>query len=154
MRLVKGEEFINTAKSGQGSKQLLMQTPAVMAVLNQGFDAKTVQQAVDMLKKENGSDFLITAQKILETIYKKEDTVSSFTEMFNQPVIATVVERLQKENESLKDKQLCKVCMEEEVEVIFFPCKHFVCCAACATGLSVCPICRKQIASLDKVYMS
>lgn len=64
------------------------------------------------------------------------------------------VEQLQKENESLKEKQLCKICMEEDVEVIFYPCRHLVCCASCGTGIRECPICRSPIQSVDKVYLA
>ena len=54
----------------------------------------------------------------------------------------------------MRDKQLCKICMERDVEVIFYPCKHFVCCASCSAAVKVCPICRVDIESIDKVFMA
>ena len=66
----------------------------------------------------------------------------------------TDFEKLQRENETLRDKHLCKICMECDVEVIFYPCKHFVCCVSCGATVSVCPICRVAIESIDKVFMA
>lgn len=153
MRLIRSEEFIKNAKSGSATNQGFMHTPAVMAALDGGYSVDQVQQAVDTLKKEKGNAVDISAQMILETIYKLEDAAHGAAALHCRPNVEEV-EKLQKENESLKDKQLCKVCMERDVEVIFYPCKHFVCCSSCGTGLSLCPICRKQIASVDKVYMA
>lgn len=46
------------------------------------------------------------------------------------------------ENEKLKEERTCKVCMDAEVNMVFLPCGHFVCCAECSQQLQKCPICR------------
>ncbi|PIK44270.1 apoptosis inhibitor 2 [Apostichopus japonicus] len=55
------------------------------------------------------------------------------------------------EIEKLREKNLCKICLDNDVEVLFFPCKHLVTCADCATRIDTCPICRTEID--DKVYV-
>jgi hypothetical protein len=35
----------------------------------------------------------------------------------------------------------CVVCMDQESQVIFMPCGHFVCCGDCAIQMPKCPMC-------------
>lgn len=49
---------------------------------------------------------------------------------------------------------LCKVCLDQRLEVVFIPCGHFICCTTCSRSLSHCPYCRKHIASALKTYLS
>ena len=58
------------------------------------------------------------------------------------------------ENRQLKEQRTCKICMDEEVCVVFVPCGHLVCCATCAPPLSKCPICRSTIRGTVRTYMS
>ena len=49
----------------------------------------------------------------------------------------------------------CAVCFSQPREILFFPCKHLVACAACAARLPQprqCPACRASIASTLQVY--
>ena len=39
----------------------------------------------------------------------------------------------------------CKICMAEEVGVVFLPCGHLLTCVMCAPALSTCPLCRQPI---------
>jgi len=39
----------------------------------------------------------------------------------------------------------CAVCLVNQKDVLFLPCKHIVVCSICSTGLSDCPVCRSQI---------
>ena len=50
--------------------------------------------------------------------------------------------------EQLEDTVNCTICMAAPRTVLFLPCKHFLCCAACAAGLprQQCPNCRQEIA--------
>ena len=55
-----------------------------------------------------------------------------------------------KENEHLKQRIACKVCMSQETQVVFEPCRHFVTCADCAPSVRGCPICRSHISLFIK----
>lgn len=59
-----------------------------------------------------------------------------------------------KENQTLKDERTCKICMDEEVSVVFLPCGHIACCAGCSVNVKDCPICRADIVQKIKAYWS
>ncbi|XP_071115031.1 baculoviral IAP repeat-containing protein 7-like [Haliotis cracherodii] len=61
---------------------------------------------------------------------------------------------LMEENRQLKEQRQCKICMDEEVNVVFLPCGHLVCCATCAPALRKCPICRANIRGTVRTFMS
>lgn len=58
------------------------------------------------------------------------------------------------EDEENSSRLLCKVCLDNELEVVFMPCGHFVSCSTCSQSLSKCPYCRKRIHSAVKTYLS
>lgn len=47
--------------------------------------------------------------------------------------------------EALEDD--CCICMDARAAVVFLPCGHSGCCAACATTIGRCPSCRAAVAS-------
>lgn len=61
---------------------------------------------------------------------------------------------LEDENRQLKDKILCKVCMERDVEITFIPCGHLCVCEKCSRHVKKCPMCRNHIRGLVKTYLS
>lgn len=60
---------------------------------------------------------------------------------------------LEEENRFLKDQRLCKVCMDNEVGVVFLPCGHLLTCTFCAPALKLCPMCRKAIQATVRAYL-
>jgi len=61
-------------------------------------------------------------------------------------------EEILEENRRLKEERLCKICLDNEKEVIFIPCGHFAACASCGTSFSKCPVCRSNITSIVKTF--
>ena len=55
-------------------------------------------------------------------------------------------------SEELDDTRNCKICMDAAVEVTFVPCGHLVVCQSCSHGLSMCPICRKDVTESLRTY--
>ncbi|XP_052721826.1 uncharacterized protein LOC128192861 isoform X2 [Crassostrea angulata] len=53
-------------------------------------------------------------------------------------------------------RALCKICHEEEVQVVFYPCKHLISCEGCVDSLpeKTCPMCRKPIQDTIKMYFA
>ena len=51
-------------------------------------------------------------------------------------------------------ERTCKICMDAEVGVVFLPCGHFSCCAKCAKGIDMCPMCRSPIQEMVRTYLS
>lgn len=48
----------------------------------------------------------------------------------------------------------CKICYEKEANILNIPCSHIVSCETCILNLEYCPICRKNIEFINKVYFS
>uniref|UniRef100_T1IM88 RING-type domain-containing protein n=1 Tax=Strigamia maritima TaxID=126957 RepID=T1IM88_STRMM len=55
------------------------------------------------------------------------------------------------ENRQLKEMRLCKICMDNDIGVVFLPCGHLICCPKCAPSLKDCPLCRKEIRGTNHV---
>ena len=63
-------------------------------------------------------------------------------------------EELVAEIRELKEQKICKICMNEEVSIVFLPCGHMVSCPYCAPAMSKCPICRRLIKGTVKAILS
>lgn len=61
---------------------------------------------------------------------------------------------LEEENRRLKDARLCKICLDDEVGVVFLPCGHLVTCVQCANSVNQCPMCRNVIKGFVRTYLS
>jgi len=61
---------------------------------------------------------------------------------------------LEEEVRQLREARQCKICMDNEVGVVFLPCGHLVSCVRCATAVSVCAVCRAQIKAHVRTYFS
>ena len=47
----------------------------------------------------------------------------------------------------------CKVCMKEEVCILFDPCGHLATCTKCSSNLNECPICRGKINKKTRAFV-
>ncbi|KAH9495559.1 E3 ubiquitin-protein ligase mib1 [Bulinus truncatus] len=79
-------------------------------------------------------------------------TSSQSIEMDSQ--ILQESQRIAKDNEMLRNQRECKVCMDKEACVAFSPCGHLMCCEDCCSGLQSCPMCRRNIESILRTYIS
>ena len=61
------------------------------------------------------------------------------------PVLKTV---------SLQRRSDCKICMSNQVGVVFLPCGHLISCVNCSPKVKDCPFCRQFIKGKVKTYMS
>jgi Leucine-rich repeat (LRR) protein len=65
------------------------------------------------------------------------------------------IQRAKKMKQSLERYGECVICLSSTKTHTTVPCGHFVCCEKCSVDLSrskVCPICRKPISSLMKIF--
>ncbi|CAG2226716.1 unnamed protein product [Mytilus edulis] len=62
-------------------------------------------------------------------------------------------DKIQKENEELKDLYTCKICLDERVGITFVPCGHLVTCKDCSPKIRRCPLCRTFIRGTIKTTM-
>ncbi|GFR86774.1 baculoviral IAP repeat-containing protein 8 [Elysia marginata] len=86
----------------------------------------------------------------LDNIYTSEERTISMEKPSQDDVIKTLVE---KENETLKNRLLCRICKQREISVVLLPCGHFVLCDVCSEPCQVCPCCQKVVLAEKKVYL-
>lgn len=55
---------------------------------------------------------------------------------------------------NIEDTKLCKICYNEERNVVFVPCGHVVACAKCALSTDKCPMCRRTFTNAVRLYFS
>ncbi|RAK95429.1 putative MATH and UCH domain protein [Aspergillus ibericus CBS 121593] len=51
-----------------------------------------------------------------------------------------------------EEMDLCQICYGEEQDALFYDCGHVCACVTCARQVDLCPICRKSIVSVVKIY--
>ncbi|KAG8192761.1 hypothetical protein JTE90_009781 [Oedothorax gibbosus] len=74
------------------------------------------------------------------------DAILSFTEDEKKAMLEAKPE--------VSEALLCKVCLDEQFNVLFEPCGHVATCMDCAKCLQKCPICRCFITKKRRIYMS
>ncbi|XP_012350956.1 baculoviral IAP repeat-containing protein 3 [Apis florea] len=57
-------------------------------------------------------------------------------------------------NKSADDARICKICYNEELEVVFLPCGHVISCVKCSCDMKSCAICRKLITKTVRIFFS
>ncbi|KAG4910790.1 hypothetical protein JHK85_057647 [Glycine max] len=59
----------------------------------------------------------------------------------------------QEEYERLQnEKILCRICFEEQINVVLLPCRHHILCSTCCEKCKRCPVCRGSIEERMPVY--
>lgn len=59
--------------------------------------------------------------------------------------ITKKIQSLQEANNILRERKLCKLCLDRDIDTVFLPCGHLVSCKECAPKISKCAICRTLI---------
>lgn len=81
------------------------------------------------------------------------DTANS-TRSGNQQTINTPGPSNPPENPgTMEESLLCKVCLERNLQIVFFPCGHIVTCKKCAKQLKICCFCRQQIKNQRRIFI-
>ncbi|KAL8806423.1 MAG: hypothetical protein Q9182_001338 [Xanthomendoza sp. 2 TL-2023] len=47
---------------------------------------------------------------------------------------------------------MCKICYENEMDALFYDCGHVVACEECARQVDVCPVCRKNVRAVCRIW--
>mmetsp|Transcript_29743 Transcript_29743/g.68478 ORF Transcript_29743/g.68478 Transcript_29743/m.68478 type:complete len:490 (+) Transcript_29743:42-1511(+) len=51
-----------------------------------------------------------------------------------------------------RDEDLCKICYDCDIDVVLYPCGHFVLCRFCSQKVSDCPVCRFVITDIIRTF--
>ena len=66
------------------------------------------------------------------------------------PSVSTPQEEIRK----LEEERLCKICRQEDVQVVFLPCGHLASCVKCSASATQCPLCKIAITERVRTYAS
>eukprot|EP01113_Clastostelium_recurvatum_P029760 TRINITY_DN35974_c0_g1_i1.p1 TRINITY_DN35974_c0_g1~~TRINITY_DN35974_c0_g1_i1.p1 ORF type:complete len:330 (-),score=34.31 TRINITY_DN35974_c0_g1_i1:19-1008(-) len=50
------------------------------------------------------------------------------------------------------ESNICRVCMDHEIDAVILRCGHLAVCMGCSRNLKACPMCRKPITEIVKIY--
>lgn len=86
-------------------------------------------------------------------VFKREEVVSeAVAKEPQQPAAKRARGPLQRDRSTPTTSMDCKVCFDSQIDVLFIPCRHLVCCAKCAALSKTCPVCRGQVSETLKVF--
>ncbi|KAL5004428.1 hypothetical protein ScPMuIL_017884 [Solemya velum] len=183
---VKGPDFVKAVQEASPEyphshseaairkSECMRSSPAVLQILDMGFDRSLVEIAVDKIRDENRD---VTTEDVLSLLLDREiDYSNSEIEMegdhtennqsTSEPTPTTNMAEKKSDPETEAEKEvpragiremeeqlLCKICMDDQSCMVFLPCGHLVTCAMCAPALRTCPICRTNIEGTIRAYI-
>ena len=53
-----------------------------------------------------------------------------------------------------EEMRLCQICYEEEMDALFYDCGHVAACETCARQVEDCPVCRRRVKAVVRIWMS
>ncbi|CAN6481782.1 unnamed protein product [Victoria cruziana] len=126
-------------KTGSTSEEL--QNSQVSAV-------ELVQAVQDMLSAV-GMPMDVEKQTLLQTTLSLQEQLreSQTALLLEQERADTAV----KEAETAKGAWSCRICLNNEVDMMIIPCGH-VLCHRCSSAVSRCPFCRLQVSRTHRIY--
>lgn len=80
-----------------------------------------------------------------KTIDKQSKTIEEQTRLISQ---------LSEKNKLLAEVKKCKICWDEEIQVLFIPCGHLNSCKKCASKIYKCPLCRIHFEKFVPAFFS
>merc|ERR1712039_228825 len=82
----------------------------------------------------------------------RERELSSLQQRMRNSRAQTAYTLAQQRNEERRDEDLCKICYDKDIDVVLYPCGHFIICRWCAQKVSDCPVCRFVITDVIRTY--
>ena len=89
----------------------------------------------------------------VKTLFKSHVQNKLLTEEINQQSV-NKDEATNGEGKKTTEDDLCKICMDAIVDCVLLDCGHMVSCTKCGKRLAECPICRKNIIKVVRVFKS
>ena len=119
-----------------------------------GGPIEPVLQYFDSIEQENRN--LKMSQTFYEAIKRENEILKQKLKQNEKSMKETMIlkEKLKETERSVvAELRLCKICMENEMEITFLPCGHLMSCVNCAPVLKNCPICRRPIKGSVRTYL-
>ncbi|XP_060073076.1 baculoviral IAP repeat-containing protein 2-like [Ylistrum balloti] len=128
----------------------LMESDMIIGLIKEGYGKENVKAAVRFLMDTKAADE-ITKEMVRNVIRKN---TAARTKQFGlsgggktKEPLSEELKHIKRENREMRDRTVCKICLEDEVSIAFIPCGHLVACSNCAHALTKCAVCRKPISN-------
>ncbi|KAK3100205.1 hypothetical protein FSP39_016263 [Pinctada imbricata] len=150
----------------------VMKSTAALSVQEMGYNAELVRKAIETLSRNQDLNTM-TADTLLQCVWNLEEGGDYNFQNYTEPSTdqsentenessssptsdntTESTEALLAENRQLKEQQICKICMDEDISIVFLPCGHMVTCVNCAPAVRKCPLCRRFIKGTVKAILS
>ncbi|KAJ8666854.1 hypothetical protein QAD02_008516 [Eretmocerus hayati] len=163
VRLVKGQEFINNVTGKHTpllSEEETMQwnlpscIKKVEALAIRCSEEKT--EAQENVPQSHLSESSSKSERLSprsEALQIKTSDETLFTNSTGAKLEHDVKSRSDREK-SIEDGRVCKFCYDEELGIVFLPCGHLVACVKCASGMTTCAVCRKEVKMTVRAFLS
>lgn len=168
-----GEQLTSTDDDSQIARRLAYQQSLVSSMtqteevtvtqdvqIDRHSDTEAEPANLQSQREEAGENSISLQREFEEALSKsREDEVESVKEgcaqFLDEVLTQSEYERLEEDN-NIKQRQMCVVCLERERCRLFMPCSHFLCCKECSEMLrnlnNECPYCRGTISSVENVF--
>ncbi|KAH9488684.1 Baculoviral IAP repeat-containing protein 7 [Bulinus truncatus] len=137
------------------NETLLRHDPAVLALVCLGFNQSDVIQIASVLKQE---DNLIAADSLLDKLIAEgKQKTRGWVIPYASENVEIDLQRfrvLKERNNQIRQQIMCKICLDNDVSVVFLPCGHLVSCADCASAMRNCPVCRSNVRGITRALIS
>jgi len=153
--LIKGDDFIRsvedasspTQNSASSDEDEVSSAVEAMEIEKPGSSVAS-SSGVESSSSAAGSDRGTSPMSDAAFSSGDEDIEATNSSPFSQPSTSAPKE---KETHS---QLMCKICMDNDVGVVFLPCGHLVSCTSCATAFPNCALCRQPIRGVVRAYLS
>lgn len=131
-----------------------MRSPTVVMAMEMGYTAETIKKVIAEKITNTGSEFL-DVETLVETIINMSATMTETASITTETISPETLDAksILDTNKKLWGIKTCKVCLDEEVNVVFLPCGHLACCNSCAPSLRQCAMCRAVIRGTVRVFI-
>lgn len=131
--------------------QPLSQTCSPKKFANQGLvylsDIHCVEDLQELSAKQM-KDMLAMNRVNFKGVVEKQELFKIVERVWRQHVKST------EEKDTLEDEDMCKICMDNQVDCVMLECGHMCTCLQCGKQLSECPICRAYVIRVVKIFKS
>ncbi|XP_056625553.1 E3 ubiquitin-protein ligase XIAP [Triplophysa dalaica] len=132
----------NGFSSHEEAAQKVMQSEIGKKAVEMGFDPTKVESTI-LQKLRQDSKGYTSVEALIQDIAEQQSDLY-ISEKSDDPM--TTLEKLQREKR-------CKVCMDNDINIVFIPCGHLATCQKCSESLLKCPLCCATIVQKIKAYI-
>ncbi|KAG8231114.1 hypothetical protein J437_LFUL010439 [Ladona fulva] len=146
--IIQSEEIIEGLKISESAHE-----DTVKALLksseNQQEKEASLKLRIEELEEEGArhEELMRNTENTVKMLMEENDRYQN-----TEAALQEVARKCEEDSERYKDSHLCIICLTEESQMVFRPCRHLLTCPNCSKSLLHCPLCRQQIVEKLQVY--